>query len=612
ALRTSPSGEKTFREYVEEVKEKTLEAFENQDYPFEELVEKLDVRKDLSRNPLFDTMFVMQSRSGGETRQASGMEEAAAGEERLGFAPYGTGSTAAKFDLTLNAAEFGEEAAFSLQYRTSLFGKESMERLVGHLRRLLQEVAKKPDTPIREIGLMSPEEQDRIVETFNDTASSFPSKTTIQHLFEEQVAIRPEQTALVMGETRLSYDELNERANRLARELRESGVAAESVVGLIAERSIEMVVAILAVLKAGGAYLPIDPDYPQERIVYMLEDSKAELLLVQEHLADRAAIWAGKLLKLLPDERGRAGSGAPLAQLSTADNLAYIIYTSGSTGLPKGVMVEHRSVMNTLSALQKQYPIEESDAFLLKTSYAFDVSVAELFGWFVGEGSLAILPPDGEKDAGAIWAAIEKYGITHLNAVPSMLYQMLDFLQNQDAGYAHLKYLFAAGEALTSKVQDLYGILKERNVFSASLENLYGPTEATIYASHYSLHAVKEEKLRIPIGTPLSNTQLYVLDGRQEVQPIGVPGELYIGGAGLARGYVNRAELTEEKFIANPYRPGERMYRTGDLARWQPDGTVEYLGRIDHQVKIRGYRIELGEIEAQLLKVEGVKEAAVL
>ncbi|MBW7477878.1 amino acid adenylation domain-containing protein, partial [Paenibacillus oenotherae] len=307
------------------------------------------------------------------------------------------------------------------------------------------------------------------------------------------------------------------------------------------------------------------------------------------------------------DERGRAGSGAPLAQLSTADNLAYIIYTSGSTGLPKGVMVEHRSLMNRLYWMQKQYPLTGDDVILQKTPYTFDVSVWELLWWMLSGASLCLLGPGGEKDPQQIRDAIVRYRVTTMHFVPSML---TAFLHACPSGLSSLKQVFASGEALVIKQVNEFKELLYKP-YNTRLANLYGPTEATIDVSYFDCDQAAKPGI-IPIGKPIDNTQLYVLDGRQEVQPIGVPGELYIGGAGLARGYVNRAELTEEKFIANPYRPGERMYRTGDLARWQPDGTVEYLGRIDHQVKIRGYRIELGEIEAQLLKVEGVKEAAVL
>jgi amino acid adenylation domain-containing protein len=372
------------------------------------------------------------------------------------------------------------------------------------------------------------------------------------------------------------------------------------------ERSIEMIVGILGILKAGGAYLPIDPEYPKERIEFMLEDSRADIVLTQSHLLKKVK-FKGQMIDLR-DKSLYQGDSSNHKKINKADDLAYIIYTSGSTGEPKGTMIRHSSVINILIALYNKYPLKEVDAYLFKTAFTFDVSVTELFGWFYDGGKLVVLKAGAEKDPKNIIKVIDKNKVTHINFTPSMLNLFIDILDNNNIETINkLKYIFVAGEAITKKlVNKFYKVIKK-----VMLENIYGPTESTIYATSYSLENFKDQ-VSVPIGKPLPNIYVYVLGMTNNVQPIGVPGELCIAGDGVAKGYLNRSELTNEKFVPNPFVAGKKMYRTGDLVRWLPDGNLEFLGRIDQQVKIRGFRIELGEIEAQILKYESVKEVLVI
>ncbi|MCL2427252.1 MAG: amino acid adenylation domain-containing protein, partial [Oscillospiraceae bacterium] len=407
----------------------------------------------------------------------------------------------------------------------------------------------------------------------------------------------------------MTYDELNKRSNQLAWLLRDRGVKADSIVAIMTERSFEMIIGILGILKAGGAYLPIDPEYPENRIEFMLNDSGTEILLTQTHLYDKAD-YGGERINL--DESciydGGTGNTLNLKSLNSSSDLAYVIYTSGSTGRPKGVTVEHKSVVNLLHDMEKHYPLTENGCYLLKTTYIFDVSVSEIFGWFIAGGKLIILKPGYEKKPEKIIEAIHEGGVTHINFVPSVLNVFLDEAKDTPGnGLRTLKYVFAAGEILNQGAASAYYKLSKMGI----MENLYGPTEATVFTARYTT-VINEKNLSVPIGKPLTNYQTYILISDNKLSPIGVPGELCISGDGLARGYLNRLELTAEKFISNPFAPGTRMYRTGDLARWLPDGNIEFLGRIDNQVKVRGFRIELGEIERRLLEDEDVKEATVV
>jgi amino acid adenylation domain-containing protein len=446
---------------------------------------------------------------------------------------------------------------------------------------------------------------------FNRTEAPFPDDVTLQELFEAQVARNPSASAVycdhdkTLGAASLSYGALNDRVNRLAHRLRAEGVRPGDVVALMVDRSFAMIIGILGIIKAGGAYLPLPPDNPPERNAYMLQDAAVRVLLVQDRTVGRVA-FAGRVISL-DDAQVYRGSTANPALVNKPDDLAYVIYTSGSTGKPKGVMIEHRSVVNRLHWMQRAYPLGENDVILQKTPYSFDVSVWELFWWALQGAKVSFLAPGGERNPLAIVEAVRRRQVSVMHFVPSMLNVFVEYLDGKPAelleSVATVRRVFASGEALmTSHVRRFNTAWGGRT--GARLVNLYGPTEATVDVSAYDCPAHGDFD-SIPIGRPIDNTRFYVIrDGRQAA--IGEAGELCIAGIQLARGYLNNPALTAQKFTDNPVNPGERIYRTGDVARWLPDGIVEYLGREDHQVKIRGLRIELGEIENAMREFPGV------
>ncbi|WP_426454579.1 amino acid adenylation domain-containing protein [Paenibacillus sp. S-38] len=599
ALRNYPEGGKTFRAFLTEVGEGAVEAFVHQAYPFEELVEQVQVHRDLSRSPLFDVMLVLQN-----------MEQDELSAPGLTLSSYEIDSRVVKFDLTLTLTEERGGLQASLAYAVRLLERKTAERMATHFLEVLGSVVSEPDRLLGDIQIMTAPERHDILEGFNRTETGYPREHTIHALFEEQAARTPDAMAVTDEEGRqLTYAELNARANQVANKLRGCGVLADTIVGLLTERSLDMMAGIFGILKAGGAYLPVDPSYPAERIRYFLEDSGTKVLLTGQPAAQEAAAFDGIVLDL----KGDAFSDEPMDNLvpvSGPDHLAYVIYTSGSTGRPKGVMIEHHSVINRLHWMQKEYGLGEGDLVLQKTPISFDVSVWELFWWSWYGAGLCLLPPGGEKDPAVIAAVIARQRVTTMHFVPPMLGAFLDYLEahpDEVPGMASLKQVFTSGQALPKQLVDrFYACLGEDGI---RLMNLYGPTEATVDVTSFDCIPGLE---RIPIGKPIDNIRLYVVDENLHLLPVGIPGELCIAGVGLARGYLGRPELTAEKFVDDPFAGEGRMYRTGDTARWLPDGNVEYLGRMDHQVKIRGNRIEPGEIEEALLRHERVREAAVI
>lgn len=513
------------------------------------------------------------------------------------------------FDLTLQFVTF-EKLELHISYNPELFTSQLIERLCSHYILLLSRIIENKNQKVTEVDMLSELEKQQILVDFNQTSASYPVEKMIHQIFEEQVSHKPDQIAVIYEHQCFTYQELNERANQLARLLRKKGVQADTIVGIMAERSFDMMVGVLGILKAGGAYLPIDPQYPTERITYMLENSQSHLLLTQKGLTCNFS-FNGELIDLEDEKIYRENSGN-LEPLSDSKSLAYVIYTSGSTGKPKGVMIEHRSVINRINWMQNRYPISEKDVILQKTPFSFDVSVWELFWWGFTGARVCFLIQGGEKDPAEIFRVIKEHNVTTIHFVPSMLNVFLDYVElNQvSSEISSLRQVFASGEALhIQQVERFNNLFKHKD--DASLFNLYGPTEATVDVSYFD--CPKDLKLKsIPIGKPVDNTSLYIINRYNQLQPVGVPGELCIAGDGLARGYLNRPDLTNEKFVENPFGHGKRMYKTGDLAKWNADGDIEYLGRIDHQVKIRGYRIELGEIESELLKHPTVKECVVI
>ncbi|MCX6584769.1 MAG: amino acid adenylation domain-containing protein [Candidatus Aminicenantes bacterium] len=460
----------------------------------------------------------------------------------------------------------------------------------------------------------------KTLDEFNDTGADYPEDKTIHGLFEEQVERTPEHTAAVFGNRKLSYRQLNEKANRLARLLRSKGVGPDILVGIMVERSLEMVVGIYGILKAGGAYLPISTSNPVIRTVHLLKESGTKVLLTQgKFFAALEVVGEGIEIINLEDDGIYQGPASNLPVVNTSRDVVYVIYTSGSTGKPKGVAIEHRSVVNRLHWMQCKYPLTVGDMILQKTPFFFDVSVWEMFWWAMTGAGVCFLPPGGEKFPQFIVEAAAKNSVTVMHFVPSMMSVFLEYLRNSEEDVGRLDSLrrvFASGEKLTSShVRAFNEILHVKN--GTCLTNLYGPTEATVDVTYFDC-PVSDLIETIPIGKPIDNTQLYILGEGNQINGVGEEGELSIGGVGVARGYLNNPEMTSQKFLGvqGPFFkkvPGRRrLYKTGDLARWMPDGNVDFLGRQDHQVKIHGLRIELGEIESVISGYPAVRENVVL
>ncbi|WP_339225675.1 amino acid adenylation domain-containing protein [Bacillus sp. FSL W8-0812] len=520
---------------------------------------------------------------------------------------YFSGYTANELSVQIQERIDNGTIQLNFDYQNTLFSLEDIKRIQSHLLTILENALQHPHSFIRELDMTNTREKQKLLYEFNKTEAVSPKAFTLHGLFEQQAASTPERLAIRFSGGSLTYAELDMYASRLAAHLAARGVTNKSIVGVLSERSSDMLIAVLAVLKAGGAYLPLDPAYPKERLSYMLKDSGASLLLTQPGCS--APNFSGETLEV--DMTSLASEKAENHLFTPADggSLAYVIYTSGSTGQPKGVAVEHRQAVSFLTGMQYQFPLSEDDIVMVKTSFSFDASVWQLFWWALSGASAYLLPPGWEKDSALIVQAIHQEKVTTAHFIPAMLNSFLDQAEIERLrDSTSLKRVFAGGEPLAPRTAARFASVLPQ----VSLIHGYGPTEATVDAAFYVLDPERDrDRLRIPIGKPVPGARLYVLDPHLAVQPSGVAGELYIAGAGVARGYLNRPALTEERFPEDPFYPGERMYKTGDVARWLPDGNIEFLGRLDDQVKIRGYRIEPGEIEAALRSVEGVREAAV-
>ncbi|NHN25907.1 amino acid adenylation domain-containing protein [Flavobacterium jejuense] len=598
-LRNYPKGELSFIEFLENVKSVTLGCFENQSYQYESLLDDLKIERNTSRNPLFDTLFSYQN-----------FEEPELSMPGLKLTSYNNGHTDSKFDISLTVVEDSEQLFLTFEYSTELFKKETIERFINYFKKIVLAVTEDINIKINEIGVLSKKEEIELIDDFNSSFRAYPAYSNIISLFESQVIQTPENIALRCSDSEMSYSELSHKINNFSDYLlKDKGVEVGEVIGVMLEREAYLIPTLFGILKSGGAYLPIDVTLPKDRIETIIKDSKISKLITRaEHLdsLESLSVEIIDLNQVLPSLIGRQSSG--LQAKVNPNDLAYVIYTSGSTGTPKGVMIEHGSLLNIVQSMDNRYPLTATDSYLLKTTYSFDVSVAELFGWFHAGGSLTLLPSGSEKDPNKILSCIEQNKVTHVSFVPSMFSFFIETIEKEGIDKIRsLKYLFLAGEPLSIDLVNRFKALKT----TITLENIYGPTEATIYSSGYSTSNLKEAE-KVPIGKPLDNIHLYVLDQGNNLQPIGVPGELCIGGKALARGYLHNSELTAAKFIHVTGLPEERIYKTGDLVRWQQDGNIEYLGRIDNQVKIRGFRIELGDIESQLNKVQEVEQSAVV
>jgi amino acid adenylation domain-containing protein len=601
-LRTDLSGDPTFRELLGRVREVALEAYAHQDLPFEKLVEELNPERTLSHSPLFQVMMVLQN------APAAGLRLAGAA-----VTPLPLETETSMFDLTASFVERGEEIWASFEYNTDLFDASTVRRMLSHLEVLLGGIAQDPDRRLSQLPLLTASERHQVLVDWNQTQKEYPKDKTVHRLFEEQVERAPEAVAVEFEGKRLTYGELNRRSNQLARHLQGLGVGPEVLVGLCVERSLEMVVALLGILKAGGAYLPLDPAYPRERLRFMLEDSGAHALLTHQAAAGSCPPLPARTTLLdaswetIARERGEnLESGVALR------NLAYVIYTSGSTGKPKGVEIEHGSFTNLIRCAADRFGVRPGERVLQFASLSFDPSAQQIFSALSGGATLVLRSEEMISTVATFLARCREWRLTILDLPTSYWHELVAVASAERLSLpASLRVVCIGGE---SALPERFAQWREMAGDRVQLLNEYGPTEATVAATFWEASVGLAESISrtMPIGRPIANVQTYVLDASLQPVPVGVPGELYIGGAGLARGYRNRPDLTAEKFIPDPFRGGkERLYRTGDRVRFQPGGDLEYLGRVDGQVKVRGFRVELGEVEAVLRGISGVREAVV-
>jgi amino acid adenylation domain-containing protein len=588
-LRTNLAGNPTFEELLNRVREMTLGAYAHEDLPFELLVDELQPQRNLSHTPLFQVAFVLQN------APISAFELPG-----LTLSSLPVPSINADFDLNLDIRETVEKILCSLHYNTNLFEANTIKRMAGHFQTLLKEITANPKLRLSELSLLTEPEKRQLLLGWNDTKVEYPQHKCIHQLFEAQVEETPDAVAVVFEDEQLTYWELNAKATQLAHYLQKLGVKPEVLVGIYLERSLSMIIGLLAILKAGGAYIPLDPSYPKERLAFILEDALVSVLLTQASLLEAIPQQKAQVICLDTDWHQIAQqSQENLFCELTADNLAYTIYTSGSTGKPKGVQIPHIALSNFLFAMQQSPGITKEDTLLAVTTYSFDIAALELFLPIVVGACLVVTSREVAWDGTQLSATLTDSQATIMQATPAT-WQLL--LAAGWDGNQQLKIL-CGGEALP---EHLANQLRQR---CHSLWNMYGPTETTIWSA---ASLVKTINNTVPISQPIANTQLYILDQNHQLVPVGVPGELYIGGEGLARGYFYRPDLTAEKFIPNPFSDKlTRLYKTGDKARYLPNGEIEFIGRIDHQVKIRGFRIELGEIEALISQHPAVREAVV-
>jgi amino acid adenylation domain-containing protein len=605
-LRTDLTGAPSFRQLTRRVREVVLAAFARQEVPYEKLVEELHPERDLRQTPLFQTVMALQN-----------VPEETAQMRDLQLTPLNAEGGTAKFDLMLGLAERAGDLLGGIEYKTELFDAATIERLASHFEQLLECIAANPDERIDRYPLLSAAEREQLLVEWNDTRKEFANEACVHELFEAQVARTPNAIALSYNDTSLTYLELNERSNQLAHYLRTLGVGPDTPVALCLERGIEMIVGILGVLKAGGAYLPLDPVYPGERLAFMVADAKPRVLVTQQDLLDRLPAQQVKVVCIDAEwEVIAAHSTDNPPRPTTSDLTAYIIYTSGSTGRPKGTLVTHLNVTRLLTATESVFQFRSDDVWTLFHSYAFDFSVWELWGALLYGGRLVVVPYLMSRTPESFYSLLCREGVTVLNQTPSAFRQLITAeetsVEKEESGRLRLRLVIFGGEAL--EIQTLRGWFARHGDQQPLLVNMYGITETTVHVTWRLLRSEDvNDRVGSPIGIPLEDLQVYVLDRRQELVPVGVWGELYVGGGGVCRGYLNRPELTAERFIPNPFgaAAGSRLYRTGDVGRYLPNGELEYLGRADAQVKVRGFRIELGEIESVLASHPAVRQCIV-
>ena len=595
-MRTDVSSDPSFLELVARVREVALGGYAHQDLPFEKLVEELEPERDLSRNPLFQVMFALQN---------APMPPLELGDLRLSLMWFDTLAT--RFDLETHVWEEPEGLKVFFVYSTDLFGAATIKRMERHFQTLLEGIVANPETRLSELPVLSEAEKHQLLVEWNDTKRNYPEDKRVHELFEEQAERSPDAVAAVYAGQQLTYGELNRRANQLAHYLRKRGVGPESLVGICVARSLEMVVGLLGILKAGGAYVPLDPDYPKERLGFMVRDSQVAVVLTQQGMAEKLPQHTAQVIKLDRDWQEIAlESDENLGTGGKAENLAYVIYTSGSTGRPKGISIPHKAI-NRLVFNTNYVRLEPSDRIAQASNASFDAATFEIWGALLNGAQLVGISKDVVLSPPAFSAEIGGRGISALFLTTALFNHLAS---EAPRAFQSVRHLLFGGEAVDPRwVNEVLTQGPPKRLL-----HVYGPTESTTFASFHLVEQVPQGATTIPIGRPLSNTEIYLLDRNLQLVPIGVAGELHIGGDGLARGYLNSPELTSEKFIPDPFsdEAGARLYKTGDLARYLADGSIEFLGRLDQQVKIRGFRIELGEIETTLSAHPGVREAVVV
>jgi amino acid adenylation domain-containing protein len=594
-LRTDISGQPTVRELLARVNTVVTEAYQAVDIPFEQLVNTLQPERTVWQTPFFQVALVIEPPL--PTEQIT-----------WGLSQLDIHAETAKFDITFELDERPEGIIGRVEYSTDLFDAATITRMIGHFQVLLESIVQNPHQAIADLPLLTAAEWQAL--TFKDNVTLFPQGTCLHQRFEAQVEQNRDAIAVIFEDQHLTYGELNRKANQLAHYLQHLGVKPDFLVGLCVERSLEMVIGILGILKAGGAYVPIDPNYPQERQQFILADANISILVTQQSLSESLSHPLVQVVYLDRDWHNisTASPSNPISRV-TPENLAYIIYTSGSTGKPKGVLITHQNVIRLFCSTQIHYAFNNQDCWTLFHSFAFDFSVWELWGALLYGGRLVVVPYWVSRSPEAFYQLLVQQRVTVLNQTPSAFLQLIQVDPSYPVAALNLRYIIFGGEAL--QVQSLRPWFERHGDACPQLVNMYGITETTVHVTYQPLTQADLDQPKMPIGQALADLQLYVLGPNLQPVPLGVPGELHVGGAGLARGYLNRPELTAERFIENPFGEG-RLYKTGDLVRWLANGTLEYLGRIDHQVKVRGFRIELGEIEATLNQHPTVQQSLVL
>lgn len=599
-LHTALSGASSFRDVLARVKETALGAYEHQELPFERLVEEFQADRSLSYTPLFQVFFSLQN-APRATKELGRLKTEALGEQ----------SRTSKFDVSVDVMEVGDRIGGSFEYNTDLFEADTIRRMIGHFKTILQSVVNDPEQAISRLPLLTEVETQQLLSYAQCSGQLTTPDSCLHELFEAQVEHRPHAVAIVFEDQQLTYHDLNARANRLAHSLRKYGTGPDVLVAICVERSIDMIVGLLGILKAGGAYVPLDPAYPDERLAFMLDDSGAKILVTQSALASRFSQADVQVLNIdFEHEWPVQEIDDNLPSLSSSNTAAYMIYTSGSTGKPKGVVVTHANVLHLFEATQPLYHFNQSDVWTLFHSYAFDFSVWELWGALLYGGQLIIVPYLTSRSPAAFWELLRARQVTVLNQTPSAFRQLIANVSLSDSH--RLRLVIFGGEALEPQALkpwfDSYGEEQPQ------LFNMYGITETTVHVTQQLLTTERCAQPSCVIGQPIYGLQLHIIDANMQLVPMLCPGELYVGGGNLARGYFNRPALTAERFVSHPFGDvaGGRLYKTGDAGRRLPDGQIEYLGRLDHQVKIRGFRIELGEIESVLAEHPHVREAVVI